>query len=82
MRGHWGLIYRAVHPLSVVRLGVNRLIGSDVRVAEKVAGRDDDVAERGYIVNGSEAILRSLGVVRRFGTVSDERQYGRQERHT
>ena len=52
--------------LSVVRLGVHGLVGSNVRVAEKIAGRDDDVTERGDSVNGSQAILRPLGVVRRF----------------
>ena len=74
MRGPWDLVHGAERPLSVVRLGINRLIRSDVRVAEKIAGGHDDVTERGHVVNGSEAILRSLGVVRRFETVSDGRR--------
>lgn len=71
MKGPWDLVHGAERPLSVVRLGIHRLVRSDVCVAEKIAGGHDDVAERGHVVNGPEAILRSLGVVRRFGTVRD-----------
>lgn len=63
------MVRGVVRSLSVERVHVNRLIGSDVRVAEKIAWRDHDVTEHGDIVNGPEAILRSLGVVRRFATV-------------
>ena len=80
MRVFWGLVHGSVRPLSVVRLRVDRLIGSDVRVAEKISRRDHDVAERGDVVNGSEVILRPLGVVRRFRAVSDgkrEKEGGR-----
>ena len=76
MRGPWGRIHRAERLLGVVRLRVDRLVGSDVRVAEKITGGDYDITERGDVVNGSEAILRSLGVVRRFGTVRNGRRGG------
>lgn len=69
MRGPWGRIHGAERLLGTVGVRIDRLIGSDVRVAEKIAGGDYDITERGDVVNGSEAILRSLGVVRRFGTV-------------
>ena len=82
MRGPWDLVHGAERSLGVVRLGVNRLIGSDVRVAEKIAGGDYDVTERGDVVNGSEAILRSLGVVRRFATVSNGERERRREMRT
>jgi len=71
MRGPGGLIHGVVRPLSVVRLCINRLVGPDVRVAEKIAGGYHDVTESGKVVNGSETILRSLSVVRRFSTVSN-----------
>jgi len=61
----WALIHGVVWPLSVVGLSVNRLVGSNVCVAEEIAGWNDDATERGEVIDGSEAILRSLGVVRR-----------------
>ena len=79
MRGPWDLIHGAEGPLSVVRFGVKRLIRPDVRVAEKIAGGDYDVTERGHVVNGSKAILRSLGVVRRFATVSNGKRKGKRD---
>ena len=71
MRGSWGLIDGVVGPLGVVRVCIDGLVGSDIGVAEKVAMGDYDVTERGHVVNGSEAVLRPLGIVRRFGRVSD-----------
>ena len=66
-----GLMDGVVRPLSAVRY-VDRFVGPDVRVAEEIGGRDHDVTEHGDVVNGSEPNLRSLGVVRRFVTVSGE----------
>jgi len=51
--------------LGVVRVGVDGLVGSDVGVAEEVPKGNDDVTEGGDVVNGPEAVLRPLGVVRR-----------------
>ena len=76
MKGPWGLIQGVVCPLGVVWLGINRFVRSDVRVAEKISGRDHDVAECRDVIDGSEVILRSLCVVRGFTTVSD----GKRER--
>jgi hypothetical protein len=61
-----------VRPLSVV-WHLDGFVGSNVRIAQKIAGRHDNVTERRDVVNGSKAVLRSLGVVRRFVTVSMER---------
>ena len=73
-------MHGVVRPLSIVGLRVDGFVGSNVRVAEKIAGGHDDVAERGDPVDGSQAILRPLGVVSRFGTVSDEKRgEGREE---
>lgn len=80
MRESRGLI--VVCPLGVVRVGIDGLVGSDVGVAEEVAKGDDDVTERGDVVNGSEAVLRPLGIVRRFGQVSDGEGWGGQKRLT
>ena len=66
MRGPRGLIRGVVYPLGVVGFRVYGLVGSDVRIAEKVARGDDDVTEGRDIVNGPQVVLRSLGVVRRF----------------
>lgn len=66
-----GLIHGVVRPLSDVRC-VCGFVGSDVRVAEKITRRHDDITERGDIIDCSEPILRPLGVVRRFVTVSTE----------
>jgi len=65
-----GVMHGIVHPLTVV-LRVDRFIGSDVRVAEKIAGGDRDVTKCGDIINGSEAIFRPLGVICRFAAVSN-----------
>ena len=65
------MMHGIVRPLRVVG-DVDRFVRPDVRVTEKIAGRDYDVTERGDAFNGSEPILRSLGVVRRFVTVSME----------
>lgn len=46
-------------------LRVDGPVGPDVRVADKIAGRNDDITERWDVVNGSKTVLRSLGVVRR-----------------
>jgi len=77
MRGPRGLIHGVVRPLSVVRLRVNGLVGSDVRVAEKITGGYHDVTESRNVVNGFEAILRSLSVVRRFAAVSSGQDPGK-----
>jgi hypothetical protein len=62
--------------LSVERY-VDRFVGPDVRVTEKIARRDHDIAEDGVVIDGSESIFRPLGIVRRFVTVSMERAEGR-----
>ena len=70
MRGSSGLVDGVVRSVGGVGLCVDGLVGPDVRVAEKIAGRDGDVIERGDIVNSSQVILRSLSEIRRFATVS------------
>jgi hypothetical protein len=65
MRGSSGLVDGVVRSVGGVGLCVGRLVGPDVRVAEKIAGRDGDVMERGDIVNSSQVILRSLSEIRR-----------------
>lgn len=59
------LMHVIVRPLSVWRC-LDGFIRPDIRVAEEVTRRDDDITEDGDVVDGSEAILRSLGEVRRF----------------
>lgn len=71
MREPQGLIQGIVRPLNAVR-DVDGFVGPDVRVAEEIARGNDDVTERGAVINRSEPIFRSLGVVRRFVTVSME----------
>lgn len=53
MEGSWGLIRGIVCPLSVVGFRVHGLVGSDVRVAEKISGRYNDIKQRGDLVDGS-----------------------------
>lgn len=76
MREPWGLMHGVVRSMSAVGR-VDRFAGPDVGVAEKIARRDHDVTEAGDVVNGSELILRSLGVIRRFVMVSKEIGEGR-----
>jgi hypothetical protein len=79
MRGSSGLVDGVVRSVGGVGLCVDGLVGPDVRVAEKIAGRDGDVMERGDIVNSSQVILRSLGEIRRFATVSGAKRRERRE---
>lgn len=64
MKGSRYLMQGIVWPLGVMGC-VDGPVGPDVRVAEKIAGRNDDITERWDVVNGSKTVLRSLGVVRR-----------------
>lgn len=58
------LAHRVARSLRAVG-SVERSVGPDVRIAEKIAGGHRNVTERGDVVNCSKAILRPLGVVRR-----------------
>lgn len=60
-------------------LRVDGSVGPDVRVAEKIAGRNDNITERWDVVNSSKTVLRSLGVVCRFFAMSMERTEGREK---
>lgn len=53
MRWPLGLKCGVVRPLGVVGFRVHRFVGSDVRITEEIAGRDDDVTECGDVVNGA-----------------------------
>jgi len=53
MRGPLGLICGIVRPLGVVGFRVHRFVGSDIRITEEIAGRDDDVTEYRDVVDGS-----------------------------
>jgi len=53
MRGSLGLMCRVVRPLGVVGFRVYGFVGSDIRITEEIAGRDDDVTECGDVVGGS-----------------------------
>lgn len=52
MKGPRGLMGGIVRSLGIVGY-FDRLVGSDVRVTEEIAGRHDDVTEDGDVIDGS-----------------------------
>lgn len=75
MREHQGLMHGVICPL-VVR-HVDRFVGPNIRITDKICRRDRDASELRDVINCSEPILRPLGVVGRFVMVSTEIEEGR-----